>query len=130
MPMSPGVRTALDRLSELLAEQVDLDTTAYDLRREAEALTRRDPAYVERILQRLDRIDIERETGRQEIRRILREKIEPALDKASAKTERRISELETALVQCLARYQELEQRIKTLEERPQGRSHIPLERIK
>src|SRR5262245_62868774 len=112
MAMPKGVREALDRLSELLVTEQDLDESAYSLRREAESLTRRDPAYVERILQRLDRIDQERERNRQDMRRLMREKIEPALDKASAKTEARIGELETALIVCMARYHELAERIK------------------
>jgi len=116
MAVPKGARAALDRLTDLLAEQSDLDEQSYTLRAEAREYTRRDMAYVERILNRLDRIDNEREKNRIEIRRLLREKIEPGLDRASARTDERVADLEQALVACIARTAGLEERIRALEQ--------------
>jgi len=127
MPVPKGVRAALDRLADLLADDTDLDTQAHELRSEARQYTRTDPAYVERILTRLDRMDSEREQNRLDIRKLIREQIEPALNRASARTEEQIDELRQALVVCMARYAELERRMQALE---QERKEPPMRLVK
>lgn len=131
MAKPQGVREALDSLRDLLETENDLDTQAYELRSEARQYTRTDPAYVERILTRLDRIDSERERNRLDIRKLLKEKIEPALDRPSRRTEESIDEIRQALIACMANYAELKRRFDAFEqERADGRSGARLERIK